>query len=373
MTTRTTAAVVEQGGGPFVLRDVELAAPRADEVLVRIVAAGICHTDLSVQSGALPFPLPGILGHEGAGVVERVGDGVTKVRPGDQVLLSFTSCGRCGNCRGGHPAYCDTWLPRNLIGGARADGSPTVTMDGTAIGGHFFGQSSFAGYALADERSVVRVDDDAPLDFLAPLGCGIQTGFGTVWNVLRPGPGSTVAVFGVGAVGLAAIMAAHLTPVSTIIAVDRIDSRLELAGELGATHAVNADREDVAAALQKITGGRGVDHAVEATGNTGVLRLAVETLGVEGTCAIVGAPPMTAEVSLNVTGLLTGKRIIGVTIGDAEPETMIPQMVELAKRGRLPMEKLVRHYSVDEINAAVEDMHSGKTIKPVIRFAEKIY
>jgi aryl-alcohol dehydrogenase len=368
MTTRTSAAVVEQAGGPFVLRDVELEAPRADEVLVRIVAAGICHTDLSVQSGALPFPLPGILGHEGAGVVEQVGEAVTKVRPGDQVLLSFTSCGRCECCRGGHPAYCETWLPRNLIGGARADGSHTVHQDGTAIGGHFFGQSSFAGYALADERSVVRVDDDAPLAFLAPLGCGIQTGFGTVWNVLRPGPGSSVAVFGVGAVGLAAIMAAQLLPVSTIIAVDRIDSRLQLATELGATHVVNADREDVAAALQKITEGRGVDNAVEATGNTGVLRLAIDALGVQGTCAVVGAPPFGSEVAVDVTGLLTGKRIIGVTIGDAEPETMIPQLVELAKRGRLPMEKLVTHYSVTDFNAAVEDMHSGKTIKPVIRF-----
>jgi aryl-alcohol dehydrogenase len=369
MTTRTAAAIVEHAGGPFVLRDVELDAPRADEVLVRIVAAGVCHTDLSVQSGALPFPLPGILGHEGAGIVEQVGEGVTKVRPGDQVLLSFTSCGQCANCRGGHPSYCDTWLPRNLIGGARADGSPTVHQDGTPIGGHFFGQSSFAGYALADERSVVRVDDAAPLEFLAPLGCGILTGFGTVWNILCPGAGSSVVVFGVGAVGLAAIMAANLLPVSTIIAVDRIDSRLQLASELGATHTVNADRDDVAAAIQKITGGRGVDHAVEATGNTGVLRLAVDSLGVRGTCAVVGAPPLGSEVAVEVTGLLTGKRIIGVTIGDAEPETLIPQLVELARRGRLPMEKFVTHYPADEINTAVEDMHTGKTIKPVIRFS----
>jgi aryl-alcohol dehydrogenase len=368
MTTRTTAAVVEEAGGPFVLQDVELDAPRPDEVLVRIVAAGICHTDLTVQSGAIPFAFPGVLGHEGAGIVEEVGSAVTKVRPGDRVLLSFTSCGRCASCRQGRPAYCDVWLPANLVGGARMDGSPTVRRDGTALGGHFFGQSSFAAHALADERSVVRVDDDAPLDHLAPLGCGIQTGFGTVWNILRPGPGQSVAVFGVGAVGLAAIMAARLLPVGTIVAVDLVPSRLELAAELGATHTVDAGVQDVAEALEKITGGRGVDHAVEATGHTTVLRQAVDSLATLGKCAVVGAPPMGAEVSLSVTGLLTGKQVIGVTLGDGEPETLIPQLVALSRQGRLPMEKLVRHYAPADFNAAVADMHSGNTIKPVITF-----
>src|SRR5215218_8904100 len=155
--TMTEAAVVETGGAPFTLSPIELSDPRDDEVLVRMVAAGLCHTDLGVASGGLPFPLPGVLGHEGAGVVEEVGSSVTRVKPGDQVLLSFTSCGECKNCRDGHPAYCATWLPSNLIGGRRDDGSSTISRDGEPLGGHFFGQSSFSRLALVDERSLVKV------------------------------------------------------------------------------------------------------------------------------------------------------------------------------------------------------------------------
>ena len=223
--TVTEAAVVESGGAPFTLSQVELAEPQAGEVLVRMVAAGLCHTDLGVASGGLPFPWPGVLGHEGAGVVEEVGAGVTRVKPGDQVLLSFTSCGACRNCRDGHPAYCATWLPDNLIGGRRADGSATITRDGEPLGGHFFGQSSFARMAVVDERSLLKVSPDAPLELLAPLGCGVITGFGTVWNVLRPQPGSTLAVFGTGAVGLSALMAAAQLPLGAVVPIDSAPGR----------------------------------------------------------------------------------------------------------------------------------------------------
>jgi aryl-alcohol dehydrogenase len=164
----TRAAVVESGGAPFTLADVQLDDPRPDEVVVRMVAAGLCHTDLSVSGGHLPFPLPGVLGHEGAGVVEKAGAAVTSVAEGDHVVLSFTSCGTCRNCRDGHPAYCATWLPLNLIGGQRTDGSSTITRDGAPVGGHFFGQSSFAERALADERSLVKVDPEVPLESIAP-------------------------------------------------------------------------------------------------------------------------------------------------------------------------------------------------------------
>src|SRR5690349_19885630 len=159
----TEAAVVESGGAEFTLSTIDLAQPRADEVLVRMVATGLCHTDLGVAGGALPFPLPGVLGHEGAGVVEAVGPDVAGIEPGDHVVLSFTSCGGCGNCRDGHPAYCATWLPLNLIGGRRADGTSTISRDGTPLGGHFFGQSSFAERALVDQRSLVKVDPEVPL------------------------------------------------------------------------------------------------------------------------------------------------------------------------------------------------------------------
>lgn len=366
----TRAAVVEGPGAAFAVQDVVLEEPRADEVLVRVVAAGLCHTDLGVQAGGIPFKLPGILGHEGAGIVERVGSAVTRVEPGDKVLLSFTSCGRCAACRGGHPAYCVTWLPSNLISGVRDDGTATVTRDGSAIGGHFFGQSSFAQYSLADERSVVKVDPDADLTSLAPLGCGMQTGFGSVWNILRPEAGASIAIFGSGAVGLAALMAARLLPLSAIIAIDRVPARLELAKDLGATHTIDATGlrpEDVIQSLFEATDGRGVDNAVETTAVPSVLRTAVDALAPRGACAVVGAPPAGTEVALDVQGLLTGKRVIGVTLGDADPETLIPHMVALHRAGKLPLERLIRHYKLDEIGQAAADMHEGRTIKPVIR------
>jgi aryl-alcohol dehydrogenase len=368
----TRAAVVEGPGAAFAVQDVVLDEPRADEVLVRVVAAGLCHTDLGVQAGGIPFKLPGILGHEGAGIVERVGSAVTRVAPGDKVLLSFTSCGRCAACRGGHPAYCVTWLPSNLISGVRDDGTATVTRDGSAIGGHFFGQSSFAQYSLADERSVVKVDPDADLMSLAPLGCGMQTGFGSVWNILRPEAGASIAIFGSGAVGLAALMAARLLPLSAIIAIDRVPARLELAKDLGATHTIDATGlrpEDVIQSLFEATGGRGVDNAVETTAAPSVLRTAVDALAPRGACAVVGAPPAGTEVALDVQGLLTGKRVIGVTLGDADPETLIPHMVALHRAGKLPLERLIRHYGLDEIGQAATDMHEGRTIKPVIRLS----
>lgn len=364
---KTKAAVVEGPGAPFTVAEVELADLRPDEVLVRVVAAGLCHTDLGVQAGGIPFALPGVLGHEGAGVVVETGSAVTRVEPGDQVLLSFTSCGACRSCRGGHPAYCDTWVPQNLILGRRADGEATITRDGQPIGGRFFGQSSFAGHAVADERSVVKVPDGVPLDLLAPLGCGVQTGFGTVWNVLAPAPGSTLAVFGTGAVGLAAVMAAAGLPLGAVVAVDRVTERLDLAREVGATHTIDTRTQDVPAAIAEITRGRGLDCTIDTTGVPTLVRAAVDALGARGTCAIVGAPPAGTEVAFEVQSLLPGKRIIGVTLGDGEPETLIPQLVDLYRAGRLPLEKLVRHYSLSDLDRAAEDMHSGRTVKPVIR------
>jgi len=353
----TRAAVVESGGAPFTFSAVTLDDPRPHEAVVRIVAAGLCHTDLGVASGGLPFPLPGVLGHEGAGVVEAVGSAVTSVVPGDHVVLSFTSCGECRNCRGGHPAYCADWLPMNLIGGRRADGSATVTRDGEELGGHFFGQSSFAERALVDERSLVRVDPEVPLASIAPLGCGVQTGVGAVWNVLKPEAGSTVAVLGAGAVGLSAVMAATLSPATEIIAVDRVPERLELARELGATHTLSDVRE--------LTG---VDGVVETTGSTAVLRAGVDALAPRGTLVVVGAPPFGTEVALDVNGLLTGKRVVGLTLGDSETQSLVPTLVGLVKSGRMPLEKLIGTYAFDDIGQAVKDMTEGRTVKPVLVF-----
>ncbi|KUO06422.1 NAD(P)-dependent alcohol dehydrogenase [Streptomyces caeruleatus] len=368
MSIPTRAAVVESGGAPFTLSDVELAEPGPHEAVVRMVATGLCHTDLGVASGGLPFPLPGVLGHEGAGVVEAVGPAVTGVAPGDHVVLSFTSCGECRNCRGGHPAYCATWLPLNLIGGRRADGSSTISRGGEELGGHFFGQSSFAERALVDERSLVKVDPEVPLTSIAPLGCGVQTGVGAVWNVLKPVTGSTVVVLGAGAVGLSAVMAAALTPATHIVAVDRVAERLSLAKELGATHTVDASEADLGEALAGITGGQGADGVVETTGNVGVLRQGVDALAARGTLVVVGAPPFGTEVALDVNGLLGGKQVVGLTLGDAETQTFIPALVRLVKEGRLPLHRLISTYPFAEIDQAVRDMGAGKAIKPVLTF-----
>lgn len=368
MSIPTRAAVVESGGAPFTLCDIELDEPGPHEAVVRMVATGLCHTDLGVASGGLPFPLPGVLGHEGAGVVEAVGPAVTGVAPGDHVVLSFTSCGGCRNCRGGHPAYCATWLPLNLLGGRRADGSSTISRDGEELGGHFFGQSSFAERALVDERSLVKVDPEVPPALIAPLGCGVQTGVGAVWNVLKPVTGSTVVVLGAGAVGLSAVMAAALTPATGIVAVDRVAERLSLAKELGATHTVDAARADLGEALAEITRGQGADGVVETTGNAGVLRQGVDALAARGTLVVVGAPPFGTEVALDVNGLLGGKQIVGLTLGDAETQTFIPALVRLVKEGRLPLHRLISTYPFADIDQAVRDMGAGKAIKPVLTF-----
>jgi aryl-alcohol dehydrogenase len=367
--TAVSAAVVDGPGAPFVIRELELADPQPGEVLVRMVAAGLCHTDLGVQAGGIPFPLPGVLGHEGAGVIEQLGDPGSGLHVGQKVLLSFTSCGHCGGCRDGHPAHCDTWVPRNLLQGRRDDGTATIHDNGAEIGGRFFGQSSFATHAIADARSVVPVPDAAPLEVLAPLGCGVQTGFGTVWRILRPEPGSTVAVFGAGGVGLSAVMAADLLPLRRVIAIDLSPSRLAVARELGATDTIDARNGDAEEQLSALTGGRGVDHALETTGNPQVLEAAIRGLGIGGACAVIGAPPLGTTASFDVQGILPGKRIVGVTLGDGDPQTLLPLLVELHGRGRLPLERIIRHYPLAEIDAAANDMHSGVTIKPVITFA----
>jgi aryl-alcohol dehydrogenase len=349
--------------------DHRLDALRPDEVLVRVVGAGICHTDLSSRDGALPVPLPAVLGHEGAGVVEAVGSEVTRAVPGDTVLLSFSSCGACPSCSEGRPAYCGTFLSRNF-GGVRPDGSPTIAAaDGSPVGGRFFGQSAFAHRALVDQRSLVpvTVSGEDELAALAPVGCGVQTGVGAVLNTLAPERGQSLAVFGAGAVGLSAVMAAALTGADPVIAVDVVASRLELARELGATHTVDATEEDPVARIVEITGG-GADFAVECSGVPAVLRQAVDALAVGGTAAVVGAPAFGVEVSLDVNNLLQGRTVHGVIEGDSNPDTFVPYLVDLHRKGLLPFDRMVRFYEPGRINEAAADAESGKVLKPVLRF-----
>jgi aryl-alcohol dehydrogenase len=365
--TRTTAAIVSAAGAPFVLEEVDLDEPRPNEVLVRLVATGLCHTDLSAQAGHLPFPLPGVLGHEGAGIVESVGASVRRVAPGDHVLASFNSCGECPKCLAGRPAYCRHFHARNLFGGSRPDGSATIFRGGEPVHGHFFGQSTLARHALVDARSLVKVPDDAPLGTLAPLGCGIQTGAGAVLNALRPSAEATLAVFGAGAVGCAAIMAAAILGVRRIIAVDLVPQRLELARDLGATHVVDAGSADPVAAVRELGDG-GVDFAVEATGSTAALSTAIQSLAPCGACAILSPYPRGATIPLDANFMIDGRRLLGVSEGDSDPQRFLPQLVELFDQGRLPVDKLIRHYRFDEIEQAAADARSGVTIKPVLVF-----
>jgi aryl-alcohol dehydrogenase len=369
VTTHAKAAVLEEPNAPFVISEIEVGEPGTGEVLVRLVASGLCHTDLGVQAGGIPFPFPGIAGHEGAGVVEKIGAGVTAVAVGDQVIMSFTSCGDCANCLGGHPAYCATWLPRNLMGGLRSDDSAGITRGGEQVSGHFFGQSSFAEYSIADERSLVKVAPDADLAVLAPLGCGVLTGFGSVWNVLDPQEGDSVAVYGAGAVGLSGVIAAALRSPALLIAIDVVEPRLELARELGATHTINAKTEDVAARIAEITGGAGVQFSFDTTGSPAVARGALDAASAAGgTVLVCGAPPPGTEIAVDIQGILPGKVLRGVTMGDAVAGELIPQLVALHAEGKLPVEKLQKRYSIHEIQNAADDMHHGVTVKPVIIF-----
>jgi aryl-alcohol dehydrogenase len=360
------AAVVFETGGDFSIEKLELSEPNDDEVLVRIVGAGICHTDLAARDMHLPIPPPpSVFGHEGAGVVEEVGARVTKVKPGDHVVLGWDYCGTCPSCKVGKELYCLNFFLHNFHG-ARPDGTTTLRKGDQVIHGSFFCQSSFADFALANERNVVKVREDVPLEILAPLGCGVMTGAGAVMNSLRPRPGASIAVFGVGPVGMSAVLGAVVCGCTTIIAVDINADRLEMAKELGATHTVNAGEVDPVQAILDITGG-GAEFSLECVGNPRVLRQAVDVLPRLGVCGLLGVVPPGTEVALNMDLIMNGRTVKGILGGDAIPDLFIPRLIELYSQGRLPFDRLITFYPFDDINQAVEDMEEGRVIKPVLR------
>lgn len=358
------AAVVKEKGH-FAVEKVELGTPRDDEVLVKIVASGMCHTDLAVKDQHIPFPLPAVLGHEGAGIVVAVGEKVAKLAPGDHVVLTYASCGQCPNCLKGKPAYCDAFLGYNL-GTCRPDGSCTHHQHDKPLAASFFYQSSFATHAIAHQRNVVKVPADLPLETLAPLGCGIQTGAGSVFNCLKPAAGSSIAVFGMGAVGLSATMAAKVAGCTTIIAVDVQSQRLALAKELGATHTLNGNEVLPIEEMRRIVPG-GVDYAVEATGIPWVMSDSVEALAGTGTAVLLGVAPHGAKVQFSAATLLGGRTIRSSIEGDSIPEIFIPRLVELYRRGLFPFDRIAKYYDLADINQAAADSESGATIKPIIR------
>ncbi|MDB5432161.1 MAG: Alcohol dehydrogenase zinc-binding domain protein [Caulobacter sp.] len=363
---QVTAALAHGPGQDFTLEAVELEAPRADEILIRVAAVGVCHTDLVAREGAMPFSMPAVLGHEGAGVVEQVGSGVTKVAAGDRVAITFRSCGQCDRCRSGDPAYCYSMPALNYIG-MRPDGTKALKQGATAVSSNFFGQSSFATYCLAYERNVLKLPADIPFEIAAPLGCGVQTGAGGVMLALACPRGSSLLITGGGAVGLSAVMGAAIQGCGTVIVVEPHAARRALATELGATHVIDpAESPDLAAAVRAILP-QGVDYAFDTTGRPDTLKAIMGALAPKGVLGIVGIPPPGTAMPGDLGAVLTfGQTVRGIIEGDSDPDVYIPQLIEHWRAGRLPLEKLVKTYPFDQINAAIAAQHHGDCVKVVL-------
>ncbi|MEW2491299.1 NAD(P)-dependent alcohol dehydrogenase [Streptomyces sp. NPDC048411] len=358
-TTDTLAAVLRSGEGRFDLDTVTLEAPAAHQVLVRVVATGMCHTD-SVARAIGNFPV--ILGHEGAGVVEAVGSAVSSLRPGDHVVLTFDSCGACPACHGGRPYHCTGFELLNFGGfGAESRASARLT-DGEDVANRWFGQSSFAGYALANERNAVKLPDDVDLELVGPLGCGIMTGAGCVINVMRLRPGDSVAVFGAGAVGLAAVMAAKASGAGRIVAVDVHADRRALALELGADRVVDPAAVDDLAG--EVVGDEGpFDCSLDTTSRGEVMAAATEVIGRPGLAVLVGAgfEPLTLAPTS-----LAGKSVSYAYMGNSNPHVFIPELISLWQRGLFPFDRLITTFPFADVNQAEAASAAGSAIKPVL-------
>ena len=363
---KAQAAVLRGSEGPFTIEDLSVGEPQAGEVAVRMVAAGMCHTDVLIRE--LPpefFPGPQVYGHEGAGVVESVGAGVTHVAPGDHVVLSFNNCGDCPACNQGRLPYCFNFQMANTIG-ARADGSTAFTdADGQPVGSHYFGQSSFASHTVAAANSVVKVDSTLDLARLGPLGCGVQTGAGAVLNTLGVESGASLVVAGAGALGLSAVMAAKVAGAGTIIAIDRHESRLELATKYGATHVLSGDPAEMTGEIIEATGG-GADYAFDATGAAPVVRAVFNGLNNTGTCALAGVG--LGDLVLDYMSMISGRTLTGVMEGDSTPSELIPYLAQLNAEGKFPFHELNVEFPLDQINEAEAASADGSVVKPVLVF-----
>jgi aryl-alcohol dehydrogenase len=364
---RATAALLEEVGAPLRLADVDVCAPAEGEILVRMRGVGICHTDISARDGIFPVPLPAVLGHEGSGVVEAVGSGVEELRVGDHVALSFDHCGECSQCSDSHPAYCDAFAPLNYFG-MRLDGSVTMHRGEDEVYGNWFGQSSFATHAIASVHNAVKVPDDLPLELLGPLGCGFQTGAGSVLNVMRAAAGEGIIIFGLGAVGLGALMAASAVGCDPIIGVDLNPERLAIATDLGTTHTINPkETDDFLWTVQELAA-PGLHYSFDAVGAGPVIRQALESLRSPGHCVTVGFQGLEHEITIDQGHLLLGRRLSGVIEGDADPQTFIPRLIELYREGKFPFDRLVQKFRFEQINEAIAAANAGSVVKPVLVF-----
>jgi aryl-alcohol dehydrogenase len=362
-----TAAVVPAPHAAFTIEQLTIGEPQADEVLVEIAGVGLCHTDIVFRDQFVPIPTPIVLGHEGAGLVRAVGSAVRSVKPGDSVIIGFSSCGNCSRCDQGLPSYCREFPQRNYAG-ARPDGTTGLSKDGQPVASHFFGQSSFASFALAQERNVVRIDAEGlDLSILGPLACGLQTGAGSVLRSLDCGEGSTIAIFGGGPVGLAAVMAAALRKCARIVLVEPLAARRELAVEFGATEVVDPAAGDVVEAIRALLPD-GADFALETSGREAVMEAAPGVLASHGMLGLVGVPARAdSTLSINIAAMIThGHRLVGIVEGDSDLQTLIPELIALHRTGRFPFDRLVKTFPLARINEAVAAQHRGDCVKAVL-------
>ncbi len=358
------AAVLRQLGRPMEIEDVEVSKPGPREVLLRVAAVGLCHSDLHILEGDMAFPLPAILGHEAAGIVEQVGSDVTTCKPGDHIIVSLTfNCGHCEQCHGGHAYRCMT--PE----AARRADEPARLFRGDERFTPFMNTGSFAEMMLVHESGCVPIRRDMPMDRACLIACGLSTGFGAVTNTAKVRPGETVAVIGCGGVGLPAINGAAIVGASRIIAIDRIPGKLEMARVFGATDTINASEGNVVEQVLALTGGRGVDHAIEAIGRKDTIEAAFTMLAKGGTATIAGVARPDTRIELPPLAFLREKKIQGSMAGGIRLSIDIPYLVDLYMKGGLKIDELIsQRLKLSEINKGFDDMRRGDVARSVIMF-----
>jgi NDMA-dependent alcohol dehydrogenase len=364
---RAKAAVLYEVGTPLRLEEVEVLPPQHGEVQVRMYAGGVCHSDLHVMKGDLVMPLPIILGHEGSGVVECVGEGVTSVRPGDHVIPIWrVSCGTCEYCTGGRPALCDVGTQVRVTG-LMPDGTTRFRVNTTPIR-HFAGVSTFAQLSTMPEAAVLKIPPDFPLDKAALLGCGVITGVGAVVNAARVRMGSSVAVFGCGGIGLNAVQGARMVGALKIMAVDVAPQKLAYAQHMGATHLVNAAQDDPVAAIKELTGGRGVEYAFEAIGLPKTIEQAYAATRKGGTCVVIGVTRADVPVRINANELVYAeKTLMGSLYGSSRPKIDLLNLIEMYQAGKLQVDELLtRTYPLEEINTAYAALEAGEVARSLV-------
>jgi Zn-dependent alcohol dehydrogenase len=366
--TAAKAAVLKKVGDPLVIEAVSVSAPREDEVLVRMVGVGICHTDIACRDG-FPVPVPIVLGHEGSGVVEAIGDRVKRIRVGDHVVLAFNSCGICQACRHDRPTACVQFVPANFSGVRSSDGSTPLSQGNQRVHAVFFGQSSFATYAIARELNTVSVPKQLPLELLGPLGCGVMTGAGAALNSLKIQAGQSLVVFGAGTVGLSALLAARAIGAGNVFVVEPSAKRRTLALDLGASEVFDPrEGDDVAGSIKERSGG-GVDLALDTTAIPAVVGQALNCVLPGGSLGLVGIPHPEAVLPATLLDLLVKNVAIRPIVeGDANPQTFVPQLLALYQQGKFPFDRFITKYSFAQINEAMRAAEQGDAVKPVLVF-----